>query len=266
MSRARRKVRCGHPHRRRLSRRRLLAHCHAAKSTPLRRLRSTPIYRLLPQAAERVLSGVFLDGARFFFFISGFAVFGLVGSAGFPAGWCRLQGVPGRARPRVSWLPWLRPPRWLFLARCGTTRNLAVWPEFLCFGIRPVFVCFGRYSRACGSLERAPWGVLSDGVGVPGRRDRSCRSVFRPASAPLGFGLFPAPDASIRALRVLTPPSRMFRAALASALSVCPQLRHWKFAWLSRFFRVGRALRFLPLPDHGERGGERSPRRGYGAV
>ena len=37
MSRARRKVRCGHPHRRRLSRRRLLAHCHAAKSTPLRR-------------------------------------------------------------------------------------------------------------------------------------------------------------------------------------------------------------------------------------
>ena len=52
MSRARRKVRCGHPHRRRLSRRRLLAHCHAAKSTPLRRLRSTPIYRLLPQAAR----------------------------------------------------------------------------------------------------------------------------------------------------------------------------------------------------------------------
>ena len=42
MSRARRKVRCGHPHRRRLSRRRLLAHCHAVKSTPLRRLRSTP--------------------------------------------------------------------------------------------------------------------------------------------------------------------------------------------------------------------------------
>ena len=37
MSRARRKVRCGHPHRRRLSRPRLLAHCHAAKSTPLRR-------------------------------------------------------------------------------------------------------------------------------------------------------------------------------------------------------------------------------------
>ena len=52
MSRARRKVRCGHPHRRRLSRRRLLAHCHAAKSTPLRRLRSTPIYRLLPQAVR----------------------------------------------------------------------------------------------------------------------------------------------------------------------------------------------------------------------
>ena len=52
MSRARRKVRCGHPHRRRLSRRRLLAHCHAAKSTPLRRLRSTPIYRLLPQAVN----------------------------------------------------------------------------------------------------------------------------------------------------------------------------------------------------------------------
>ena len=41
MSRARRKVRCGHPRRRRLSRRRLLAHCHAAKSTPLRRLRSS---------------------------------------------------------------------------------------------------------------------------------------------------------------------------------------------------------------------------------
>ena len=58
MSRARRKVRCGHPHRRRLSRRRLLAHCHAAKSTPLRRLRSTPIYRLLPQAVRRYTGAI----------------------------------------------------------------------------------------------------------------------------------------------------------------------------------------------------------------
>ena len=182
---------------------------------------------------ERVLSGVFLDGARFFSLLVrlGFLRAGVACRASLAAHDLVCLGCRGCVLRDGCFWPVVEPREiWPF------GRNLAVWPEFLCFGIRPVFVCFGRYSRACGSLERAPWGVLSDGVGVPGRRDRSCRSVFRPASAPLGFGLFPAPDASIRALRVLTPPSRMFRAALASALSVCPQLRHWKFAWLSRFF------------------------------
>ena len=51
MSRARRKVRCGHPHRRPLSRRRFLAHRHAVESTTLRRLTSTHVDPDLPTFA-----------------------------------------------------------------------------------------------------------------------------------------------------------------------------------------------------------------------
>ena len=63
-------------------------------------------------------------------------------------------------------------------------------------------------------------GALSGRVGVPRRRDCSCRPVFRPASVPSGRWGPSSWDASIRTLIEATPRSRMFRAALASVLSV----------------------------------------------
>ena len=94
--------------------------------------------------------------------------------------------------------------------------------------------CAGRFSGVLEPRARLV-DALSGGSGVSARRDSSCRSVFRPASVPW-VRLLPDRDAFTRARIAAAPSSRMLRAALASALSVCPQVRHRKTAWLSRFF------------------------------